>query len=144
MSDKELLKHCNDLQIHLTDNVLNESDISGPELYEEIISLRIHLKLDYNSHDVLNYIHTNGLSSFFPNMCIALRIYLTMPVSVATGERSFSKLKIVKNYLRSTMNQDRLTNLSIISIEHQLCQSVDTKSLIEKFSAVKARKVHFV
>jgi len=144
MSDKELLKHCNDLQIHLTDNVLNESDISGPELYEEIISLRIHLKLDYNSHDVLNYIHTNGLSSFFPNMCIALRIYLTMPVSVATGERSFSKLKIVKNYLRSTMNQDRLTNLSIISIEHQLCQSLDTKSLIEKFSAVKARKVHFV
>lgn len=75
---------------------------------------------------------------------IALRIYLTMPVSVATGERSFSKLKIVKNYLRSTMNQDRLTNLSIISIEHQLCQSVDTKSLIEKFSAIKARKVHFV
>ncbi|XP_050064463.1 uncharacterized protein LOC126553328 [Aphis gossypii] len=144
MSDKELLKHCNDLQIHLPDNVLNESDISGPELYEEIISLRIHLKLDYNSHDVLNYIQTNGLSSFFPNMCIALRIYLTMPVSVATGEKSFSKLKIVKNYLRSTMNQDRLTNMSIISIEHQLCQSVDTKSLIEKFSAVKARKVHFV
>jgi len=42
------------------------------------------------------------------------------------------------------MKQDRLTNLSIISIEHQLCQSVDTKSLIEKFSAVKARKVNFV
>lgn len=39
------------------------------------------------------------------------------------------------------MNQARLINLSIISIEHQLCQSVDTKSLIEKFSAVK---VHFV
>jgi len=144
MSDKELIKHCNDLQIHLTDNVVNESDMSVPELYGEIKSLRIHLKLDSNSHDVLNYIHTNGLSTFFPNMCITLRIYSTMPVSVAMGERSFLKLKIVNNYPRSTMKQDRLINLSIISIEYQLCQSVDTKSLIEKVSAVKARKVHFV
>lgn len=42
MSDIELLNHCNDLQIHLTDNVLNESDINGPELYEQIKSLIIN------------------------------------------------------------------------------------------------------
>lgn len=141
MPDVELIKHCNDLQIHLTDNVLNQSDINGPELYEEIKSLRIHLKLEFNSNDVLNYIYTNNLSSYFPNMCIALRIYLTMPVSVATGERTFSKLKIIKNYLRSTMKQERLTDLSIISIEHELCENIDIKSLIDKFAAVKARKI---
>lgn len=65
-------------------------------------------------------------------------------VSVATGERSFSKLKIVINHLRSTMNLERLTNLSIISIEHQSCENLDTKSLIEKFVAVKARKIILV
>lgn len=144
MPDNELMKHCNDLQIHLTDNVLNESDINGPELYEEIKTLRIHLKLEYNSQDVLNFIFSNNLSSFFPNICIGLRIYLTLPVSVASGERSFSKLKIVKNYLRSTMSHERLTNLSIISIEHQLCENIDTKLLIEKFAAIKARKIPLV
>lgn len=43
MSNKELMKHCNDLQIHPTDNVLNKSD---PESYEEIKPLKMHLKLD--------------------------------------------------------------------------------------------------
>ena len=42
---------------------------------------------------------------------------LTKPISVATVERSFSKLKLVKNYLQSIMDQDRLENLGIISIE---------------------------
>ena len=39
------------------------------------------------------------------NASIAYRILFTMPVTVASAERSFSKLKLLKNYLRSTMSQ---------------------------------------
>jgi hypothetical protein len=35
-------------------------------------------------------------------------ILLTLPVSVATEERSFSKIKLIKSYLRSTIIQERL------------------------------------
>ena len=35
---------------------------------------------------------------------IAYRILLTIPVIVASAERSFSKLKLIKSYLRSTMS----------------------------------------
>ncbi len=44
---------------------------------------------------------------------------MTMPATIASCERSFSlsKLKIVKFYLRSSIGQERLTNMSIISIE---------------------------
>ena len=49
-----------------------------------------------------------------------LRIFLTIAVSVATCERSFSKLKLIKNYLRSSMSTLRLRNLAILSIEQQL------------------------
>ena len=38
---------------------------------------------------------------------IALRTFCTLPVTVADAECSFSKLKLIKNYLRSTMKQDR-------------------------------------
>jgi len=35
-------------------------------------------------------------------------ILLTTPVNVASAERSFSRLKLIKNILRSTMTHDRL------------------------------------
>jgi hypothetical protein len=71
----------------------------------------------------------NDLISTFPNLSAALRIFLTMPVTVAHGERSFSKLKIIKNYLRSTMSQNRLTNLAVISIEKEICEALDISDL---------------
>jgi len=40
-------------------------------------------------------------------------------VTVVIAEGSFSKLKLVKNYLRNVMNQDRLSALSIFSIKHE-------------------------
>ena len=51
--------------------------------------------------NVLNYIKR---LEFFPNACIAFRILLTIHVTVASAERSFSKLKLIKSYLRSTMS----------------------------------------
>ena len=53
--------------------------------------------------NVLNYI--KRLASF-PNACIAFRILLTIPVTVASVEISFSKLKLIKSYLRSIILQE--------------------------------------
>jgi hypothetical protein len=44
----------------------------------------------------------------YPNISITYWILYTVHVTVASAERSFSKLKLLKNYLRSTMSQDRL------------------------------------
>ena len=42
-------------------------------------------------------------SAEFPNFYIALRTLLTIPITVASGERSLSKLKLIKTYLRSSI-----------------------------------------
>ena len=53
----------------------------------------------------------------FPNLLSFVNLVNTLPVSSSQAERSFSTMKRVKNYLRSTINDDMLANLSLISIE---------------------------
>ena len=66
-----------------------------------------------------------------------------MPVSVASCERSFSKLKIIKTYLRSTMAEELLGNLAILSIEKEVFNSVDFDQIIDQFAEKKSRKASF-
>ncbi|KYN21509.1 hypothetical protein ALC57_06123, partial [Trachymyrmex cornetzi] len=57
------------------------------------------------------------------NLAIALQILLTVPMSVVTAEVSFSKVKIIKNFLRNTMTQTRSCDLAMISIKKELANS---------------------
>ena len=72
-----------------------------------------------------------------------MRISLTVPVMVASGERSFSKLKLIKTYLRSTMLQSRLSSLGTLSIENEIAENLDFSVLIKDFADKKARKANF-
>ena len=67
----------------------------------------------------------------------------SLPVTVASAERSFSKLKLIKNYLRSNMGQERLVDLAILGIESDLAKSIDFDRIINSFAAEKARHVVF-
>ena len=89
---------------------------------------------------VLNVLHKTGMVDSFSNVDIALRIFLTMPVSVASNERAFSKLKLLKTYLRSCMGQERLTNLAILSVEHEITKLTDFDKIIAKFAEEKLEK----
>lgn len=90
---------------------------------------------------LLNLLHSRHLVDVYPNVESALRIYLTLPVTVASCERSFSKLKLIKSYLRSSMGQERLSGLAVLSIEHILAKSIDFDAVIDEFAARKSRKV---
>jgi len=83
------------------------------------------------------------MTSGFTDVVTALLLFLTLPVTSATAERSFSKLRLIKNYLRSTMGQDRLSALALLSIEAESAQSMETAKLIECFASAKARKKPF-
>ena len=64
-----------------------------------------------------------------------------MSVSVASCERSVSKLKPIKTYLKSSVSQERLTNLAILSIEKQAFNLINFNDIIDQFADKKARKV---
>lgn len=84
------------------------------------------------------------LVSSFPNVNIAFRIYLSIFGTSCEGERSFSKLKIIKNYLRSTMGQARLSSLALLSIENDLMREMTFEDVISDFANAKSRKVNII
>jgi hypothetical protein len=79
----------------------------------------------------------------YPNVCIAYRILFTMPVTVASAERSFSKLKLLKNYLRLVMSQERLNGLATLCIEKESLDDIDTDSIINEFASRSVRRSIF-
>jgi len=80
------------------------------------------------------------LCELFPTVCISLRIFLTIPDTVAFAERFFSKLKLVKNYLRSAMSQTRLVDLERLNIESSIARQVDFDSVVRNFANTNTRK----
>ncbi|XP_012564173.3 zinc finger MYM-type protein 1-like [Hydra vulgaris] len=123
IDDKTLENYCSSLEFILS--VENETDINANDLREELRDVSRMLPYSTKPLDVLNYLCQNSLISLYPNTVVALRILLTLPVSVASGERSFSKLKLRKNYLRSSIGQTKLKNLALISIESAMASTLD-------------------
>ena len=74
------------------------------------------------------------------NVYVALRLFLTLPVSNYEGERSFSVLSRIKNELKTKMTQKRLKALSLMAIESELTKTLDFDDVIEGFARAKARK----
>ena len=127
------------------------TDISGEELMNEVRRLRRHIKSfetqtgetveTWTALDLIQWVVKWGHETSFFNLLVSLRTFLTMCVSVASCERSFSKLKLIKTYLRSTMGQECLSSLALMSIERGLTASIDFTTVIDNFATLKARKI---
>ena len=74
------------------------------------------------------------LKTAFPLLIKLIQIALTIAVSTASCERSFSALKRIKTYLRSTMTQQRLVDLAILSIERELSLKHSLDDVVKRFS----------
>ncbi|XP_024632167.1 uncharacterized protein [Medicago truncatula] len=119
-------------------------------------SLRYHLHyfhLDDVSHPGLNKLSTMS------ELCEALnttrkadthylvdcliRLILTLPVSTATTERSFSAMKLIKTRLRNKMEDEFLADSMMLYIEKEIADQFSTDSIIDEFKSKKDRTVKF-
>jgi len=117
------------------------------DLVEEMLLLKKISRANLGQGDeqlsplhLLNKLHDTRLESLFRNVCISLRIFCTLPVTVASAERSFSHLKRIKTYSRSTMAQERLQGLALPCTESEIAKTIDYDSVIDAFAAKKDRK----
>ena len=115
-----------------------------PDLQDEITQLRAYLQDSPHVQQIpalYQMICQHGITSTFPNVHIALRIYLSIMCSNCEGERAFSKLKLIKNFLRSTMLQDKLSDLALLSIENEITRKLTFDEIIDDFARMKSRKM---
>jgi len=96
------------------------------------------MKISYSS--LLCIIREANLGSVFPNMDIILRIILSIAVTNCSGERSFSTMKRVKNYLRNSMAEERLNSLTIMAIETEMTQQLTFEEVFQTFCSAKKRR----
>ena len=77
---------------------------------------------------------------FYPNIHRLLSIACTLPVTSCENERANSTLKNIKTALRSTMGQERLSALTMMSIHSDDIQ-IDFDTVVDKFKLMCDRRI---
>lgn len=136
--EKWTLRHC---QINVTNCKIltwgDESDIDGKELAYEIGTLPTLPSDNMTAMELLSSIQEKQLEDLHTNFWTALCITCILSVTVASAKRSFSKLKLLKTYLRSTMGQEHLSGLAKISVNRDISQRLSYGDIINDFVSKK-------
>jgi hypothetical protein len=98
-------------------------------IINEVLHLKAHIDVSSigEKHNLLGlqiFLYEKDLTNIYPNIEIVLRIFTSTAVTICSVERSFSCLKRVKNYLRSTLTQQKLNSLAILNIENQITRQL--------------------
>ena len=108
------------LQAQLLTLSINFPDSSTPNL--SIIDIKkVFLSLSNGQRVLLNQVNQ------------LLKLVLVMPATNATSERSFSALRRVKNYLRTTMSQQRLNSLMILHVHKESTDTLNFQEVANEF-----------
>jgi len=139
LDDTSLKSSCDNLGAVLTKD--GKSDVDANDLYVELKFLQDFIpKENMGPVEILKFLKWYDC---FPNASIAYRVLLTILVTVASAERSFSKLKLLKSYLRSTMTQQRLNDLATIALESGLLEKIDYEHIIEDFISRNTKRMKY-
>ena len=69
-----------------------------------------------------------------PNICKLLELKRTIAPTSAEAERSFSTMNCVKTPQRSRLNDERTSDLTLLSHEKELVKAIDIADIIDKFA----------
>ena len=84
-----------------------------------------------------------SIKQFYPNIFVLYQLYGLIPVSIAAAERSFSLLKLIKTDLRNRTSDERLSDLTVLSIHKSITQQLNIEDIIDEFAKLK-RKLNFI
>ena len=62
-----------------------------------------------------------------------IKLIMVMPATNASSERSFSAMRRVKSYLRSTMKQERLNHLMLLHVHKELTDTLNLADVANDF-----------
>ena len=84
--------------------------------------------------DILDVISLLQPPGGFPDLLKVLQLAVTVPVANVASERSFSSMRKIRTYVRSTMKEQRLSTIALMNIESQLAKDIDIDSVVDTFA----------
>jgi hypothetical protein len=152
--DDDFLKCCDQMETTLLsacggkcpNDILNTGptfgDVDTVELCRELKMLPTLVKqcgekpiLTFQDFVSLLKMSTHASLDFFPTTVKLTKLLLTLPATVASAERSFSTLRRLKTWLRSTTTQSRLTALAVCHTHKELLCDLDVAKLCHDFAS---------
>jgi len=79
----------------------------------------------------------------FPNLLKCVQIALTLPVTSASCERSFSAMNLIKTYLRNRTEDVRLSDLATLFVHKERARALDRDKIIDTFATRMDRRIQF-
>ena len=99
------------------------SDIDAPTLQTQlqVLSANVSEKVT-NVHDIIAYLQklSSAEQRLLSAVIVVIKLILVLPATNASSERSFSAMRRIKSYLRSTMSQGRLNHIMVLSVHKDL------------------------
>lgn len=130
----------------LTGDVVDGTVEQYPEFSGHNLKVQLHMfhsKYTCTSVDevvaVLRGMPTE-VRQLFDQVETLVRLLLVMPVSSAEAERSFSALRRLKTWLRSTMTQVRLNSAAVCHVHQTKLDNVNIKDICQQFVEVSDRR----
>ena len=118
-----------------------KDDLDETLLRVQLTTFALHFQ---QVHGILNKISIFDLKKYFSSLSMdqaalldqvvkLIQLILVISATNATSERSFSALRRVKTYLRSTMLQERLNYLMLLHIHKERTDKLCIKTAINEF-----------
>jgi hypothetical protein len=92
--------------------------------------------------ELIVFFDTLNLQVHFNEIFKLFKIYMSAAISSASGERSFSSLRLLKTYLRNSMDQQRISDLAVMCINSDIIDNLNVNNIIDKFASVKNRRMN--
>ncbi len=153
-SSKLLLRNC--FESYLKDFPTVELD-KAAEAYPMLdrLTLKTELSVLYGRDDIcsndkltdlLSVLIDNNLETAFSETVKLAKIVITTSMTLAETERCFSTLKRIKTFLRNSMLNERLTALTMLSIENRMISDINNfnNKVIDHFATSRTRKIDFI
>ena len=96
----------------------------------------LHCRISYNTF-------SNAELTIYSEVVTLLKLILVSPATNATSERTFSAMRRIKTYLRSTMGQARLNSLMLLHVHKEKTDSLSLLDIANSFVNSEYRKSVF-
>lgn len=147
--DQESFKIVNCLEETLLNGTIQGLELG---LYPEIDISRLRVQLpmfrssyQYESVEDARCILQKAsieVKELFSEVCTLIRLLAVLPASSCESERSFSAMRRLKTYLRSTMSQQRLNNVAVCHVHCKRLRSINVRKVMQDFVCLNDSRMH--